>query len=199
MKFKETPQFFFFTAECSNCKIDLNGEVVSQAALLESKDFFLANGVISKDHKYKQTKNGRQIYDERYVIGEPVSVFKRGDSTWITGKLYKNNPLARIAIELLRRGSNKVKASIGGTCRRAVTVSTRKKVVISILWCEVSLTTTPANNTLQPVRGVIEKSIKLADIKIRKMQKNVRAVSSLEDIYGIVWPPKAKGRLSWVK
>jgi hypothetical protein len=178
MKFKETPKFFFFSSECSNEDVDLKGEIVSQAALLKSKDYFLTNGVISKDHMYKRIENGRQIIDERYVIGEPVSVFTRGQSTWIIGKLYKNNPLARIVIELLRRGSDKVKASIGGSYHQITTAPDGRKVITDILWCDVSLTTSPVNNTLQPVRGVIKKPIKLTAIKIRKENGSKRAMRS---------------------
>jgi len=178
MKFKETPKFFFFTTECSNEDVDLKGEIVSQASLLKSKDYFLTNGVISKDHMHRCVKDGRQIIDERYVIGEPVSVFTRGKSTWITGKLYKNNPLARIVIELLRRGSDKVKASVGGSYSRITTAPDGRRVITGILWRDVSLTTTPANNTLEPARGVIKKTIKLAAIKVRIKHGGKRAVRS---------------------
>jgi len=180
MAFRETPEYFYFIAEASNEGIDVHGEVVSQTALLKSKDYFLTNGVISKDHQHKRIENGVQITDERYVIGEPLSVFVRGKSTMVEGKLYKNNKLARIVIELLRRGSDVVKASVGGYYRRVTVAPDGTKIISDILWTDLSITTTPVNNTLQPVRGIIKKPIKLTamKIKVRKEHGSKRAVRS---------------------
>ena len=119
--FKETERFFYFDAEVSNENTDLQGQIVLQSTLLNAKKYFLENGVISVDHKHRKRILNWIKTDGRYVVGKPVAVYCKGKSTWIRGKLFKDNALARVVIELLRRESNKVKASIGGlspTCVR---------------------------------------------------------------------------------
>jgi len=176
MTFRETPEYFFFDAEVSNEATDLQGQIVLQSTLLHAKEYFLRNGVISVNHRHRKHLSNR-VDDERYIVGKPVSVYTKGKSTWVRGKLYKDNALARVAIELLRRRSDKVKASIGGLSPITAIAPDGKQLVIHLFWNDVALTIYPVNNSLQPVRGV-SKSIKLAGIKIRKKQKSVRAVSS---------------------
>jgi len=175
---KETEEFFFFDAEVSNEDTDLQGQIVLQTTLLTAKNYFLRNGIISVNHRHRKRQSNRIETDARYVVGKPISVYTKGKSTWIRGKLYKDNALARIAIELLRRGSKQVRASIGGLSPVTAIAPDGRQLVIQLFWNDVALTINPVNNSLEPVRGVIKKTIKLAGIKIRKKQ--------------IVWP-KARG------
>jgi hypothetical protein len=158
MAFRETTEYFYFNAECSNENIDVEGQIILQKTLLDSKGYFLKNGVISVDHKHRKHLPNTPA-DARYVIGWPVSVYTKGKSTWVKGKIVKSNPLARVVIELLRRGSNKIRSSIGGT-RPQVTTINGRQFVTALLWDDVSLTATPVNNSLQPAKG-IKKSTRL--------------------------------------
>jgi len=178
MKFKETPEYFFFDVEISNENTDLQGQIVLQSTLLHAKEYFLRNGVISVDHRHRKRLSNRVETDGRYIVGKPVSVYTKGKSTWIRGKLYKDNALARIAIELLRRGSKQIKASVGGLSPVTAVAPGGKQLVIHLFWNDVALTIYPVNNSLQPARGVIKKPIKLAAIKIRKEHGSKRAVRS---------------------
>ena len=45
-----------FTVEASNENLDLEQQRVLQAALLQSKNYFLKGGVVSKDHKHRTFK-----------------------------------------------------------------------------------------------------------------------------------------------
>jgi hypothetical protein len=163
MYFKEDAQYFHFIVEASNENIDLEGQTVLQKTLMASKDYFLENGVISVNHRHRQCLSGfksdeRFKGDARHIVGEPVAVYARGKSTWVRGKLYKSNPLAQIVIELLRRGSALVRASVGGTNVLISRTPDQRQRVISLKWDDLSLTVTPVNNSLQPARG-IQKSV----------------------------------------
>ena len=154
MKFKETPDCFYFIAEASNENSDLAGQVVWQKALINSKKFFLSNGIVSLEHRHQRRLSDTQILkDARYIIGKPVSVYIDENSVMVEGKLYKSNKFAKIIIELLRRGSNKVKASVGGFSPGIIKAH-GKETVVSLLWNDLALTVRPVNNTLQAVRGL---------------------------------------------
>ena len=170
MYFNETPKYFYFVAEVSNEDIDVQGQIVLQSTLLDAKEYFLKNGVVSVNHRHRKRLPNKQFaHDTRYVVGRPISVYGKGKSTWITGELDKHNPLAQVVIELLRRGSNKVKASVGGLSPRIAVAPDGKQTVVGLLWDDVSLTITPVNSSLQPVRA-IKKTVKLTEIKIHKKE-----------------------------
>ena len=154
MKFKEDARYFYFIAEASNELADLQNQTVWQSALLKSKDYFLKNGVISLDHRHRNCLPKNLRGDRRYIVGEPVSVETQGTTTLVTGRLYKDNNMARIIIELLRRGSNRVKASIGGLGPQRLDSPDGRRSVVSFLWDDVALTVAPVNNTLKPARGI---------------------------------------------
>ena len=64
---------YIFEVEASNENLDLQGQIVLQRALLDSRDHFLRNGVISLDHLHKRKgPNGEVISDTTMVIGVPV-------------------------------------------------------------------------------------------------------------------------------
>ena len=157
---QEDENYFFFDVEASNENLDLEGQKVLQRALLGAKDYFLSNGVVTKDHLHKRVEHGQQITDEQYVIGEPVSVYTEGKSTRVRGKLYKNNEYARKFIDLLRAGSTRVKASVGGIIPKAVkNVRDGTEKVVSVLWNDLALTIAPVNYTVSPAAGVMAKSL----------------------------------------
>jgi len=144
----------FFTAEASNENLDFQEQKVLQDALLKAKNYFLRNGVISKDHKHRTFKpNGSFDINEEFVIGEPVDVYTNGTSTIVKGKLYSKNKYAQKFIELFDQGSTRIKASVGGLLPKIKnTIENGKKVgeVISVLWDDLALTITPVNPTVEP-------------------------------------------------
>ncbi|TYT77817.1 hypothetical protein [Treponema phagedenis] len=148
---------FIFDVEASNENLDLEQQKVLQQALLDSKDYFLKNGVISKDHLHQsrifEGGNAKMVFDEDYVIGEPLSVYTDGSSTRVRGKLYKNNKYAKKFIELLENGSTRVKASVGGISpivERIQEGGTDLGRIVSVLWNDLALTIAPVNPTVAP-------------------------------------------------
>jgi hypothetical protein len=155
---------FLFDVEASNENLDLEGQRVLQRALLTSKEYFLSNGVISKDHLHKKTENGKWVNDEEFVIGEPVSVYTDGKSTRVKGKLYQRNPHAKKFIELLESGSSRVKASVGGILPKVVkNLKDNTEKVVSFLWNDLALTIAPVNYTVQGATGILAKSLSSYD------------------------------------
>jgi hypothetical protein len=72
-----------FEAEASNENLDFDGQVVLQEALIASKDYFLANGVVSYDHKHlKPDPLDPHWNPEKYIIGEPLEVRTKGNRTF---------------------------------------------------------------------------------------------------------------------
>jgi hypothetical protein len=143
-----------FTVEASNENLDLEGQRVLQSALLSTKDYFLRNGVVSKDHKHRtfREKGGFDLHEE-YVIGEPLDVFTEGTSTLVRGKLYANNDYARQFIKLLDAGSSRIKASVGGLIprvKKALEKGRKVGNVVSVLWDDIALTIAPVNPTVGP-------------------------------------------------
>lgn len=146
---------FIFDVEASNENLDLEEQKVLQRALLDSKDYFLSNGFISKDHLHQKIvgegDNKTLIYDEDFIIGEPLEVYTKGTSTRVKGKLYKNNEYAQKFIKLLQEGSSRVKASVGGLLPIVKKVKEGGKEiekVISVLWNDLALTISPVNPTV---------------------------------------------------
>jgi hypothetical protein len=144
-----------FEVEASNENLDEDQQRVLQTALLKTKDHFLKNGVVSKDHKHRTFRpNGTFDIHEDFVIGEPLDVFTRGTSTMVRGLLYANNSHAQNFIKLLDAGSSRVKASVGGLLPRVrkTIEENGKKIgeVISVLWDDLALTITPVNPTVEP-------------------------------------------------
>jgi hypothetical protein len=150
-----------FEVEASNENLDLEQQRVLQRALLESKDYFLANGVVSDDHKHrKATPDGEIEIDYSRVIGEPTDVYTKGNRTFVKGILYAAKEHAQKFIELLKAHSTRVKASVGGLAPR-VRTKIEKGVnvgnVVSVLWNDIALTIAPVNSTVTP--AVLSKSM----------------------------------------
>jgi hypothetical protein len=144
---------YVFEVEASNEDLDLDQQKVLQTALLQSQEHFLSHGVISKDHLHSVLDDkGHIIRDEQYVIGEPLKVFTKGTRTFIRGILYKSNKYAQEFIRLLKDGSTRIKASIGG-----LFPTIKKNTVTEFLWNDVALTIAPVNTTVTP--AVLVKSM----------------------------------------
>lgn len=141
---------YIFEVEASNENLDLQNQIVLQDALLESKDNFIKYGVISHDHQHhKKDKNGNQITDTKNIIGEPIDVRTDGRTTYVIGKLYKDNEIAKDYIKMLKDGSTRVRASIGGIFPEVVADAvTGAEKVTHVLWNDLALTATPVNNTV---------------------------------------------------
>jgi hypothetical protein len=142
---------FIFEVEASNENLDLQGQIVLQRALLESKGHFLSNGVISYDHLHKRHgPDGQVISDPSMVIGEPMEVKTDGNRTIVVGKLYKSSEIARDIIQKLHDGSTRVKASVGGIFPKIVKDARGIEKIIHVLWNDLALTVSPVNSTVSP-------------------------------------------------
>jgi len=143
---------FIFEVEASNENLDLQGQIVLQRALLGSKDHFLSNGVISYDHLHKRRgPDGQVISDPSMVIGEPIEVRTEGTKTIVKGKLYHNKDIAQELIKMLKAGSTRVKASVGGIFPKIIKdAKSGAEKIISVLWNDLALTVSPVNNTVSP-------------------------------------------------
>ncbi|MGL4981258.1 MAG: hypothetical protein ACRC4W_00110 [Treponemataceae bacterium] len=141
---------YIFEVEASNENIDLQNQIVLQEALLKSKHNFLSNGVVSCDHLHKtKDENGKTISDNSMVIGEPIDVKTDGSKTIVVGKLYSTNKKAQEFIDLLKAGSTRVKASVGGMFPKVVEdAKTGVEKITSIFWNDLALTVSPVNNTV---------------------------------------------------
>ena len=143
---------YIFEVEASNENIDLQDQIVLQNALMESKDEFLRGGVISYDHLHKQTDaNGLVISDPSMVIGEPIDVTfdTKTKSTVVKGILYATKEKAEEIIKLLKAGSTRVRASIGGIFPKVVkNAETGIETITHVLWNDLALTVAPVNNSV---------------------------------------------------
>lgn len=80
---------YIFETEASNENLDLQNQIIQQKALLDSKEYFLSNGVISDDHQHKtRLPDGTIQTNKNMIIGEPISVRTEGSRTFVKGKLY---------------------------------------------------------------------------------------------------------------
>jgi uncharacterized protein YjgD (DUF1641 family) len=143
-----------FEVEASNENLDLEQQRILQRALLDSKDYFLLNGVVSDDHKHqKPGPDGRIEIDYDRVIGEPVEVYTKGSRIFVKGILYAAKEHAKKFIDLLKSHSTRVKASVGGLSPRVRTkIENGVNVgnVVSVLWNDLALTIAPVNSTVAP-------------------------------------------------
>ena len=130
--------------EASNENADLDGDITLQQAMIDSKDYFLASGVVTYDHRHN---NPDEKNPERYIIGEPIDVqFTPDKKTRVKFKLFRSNAIAQEIIGKLKDKAKTVRISIGGQFG----IKQGNKIV-SFLWDEIALTYKPVNNTLSPV------------------------------------------------
>jgi len=143
---------YLFEVEASNENLDLQNQIVLQNALMESKEEFLKGGVISYNHLHKRKdEQGNVIADDSMIIGEPVDVLfdEKTKKTIVKGKLYATNEKAKDIIKMLKAGSTRVRASIGGIFPKIIkNVKTGVEKITHVLWNDLALTTMPVNNTV---------------------------------------------------
>ena len=143
---------YLFEVEASNENLDLQNQIVLQNALMESKEEFLKGGVISYNHLHKRKdEKGNVIADDSMIIGEPVDVLfdEKTKKTIVKGKLYATNEKAKDIIKMLKAGSTRVRASIGGIFPKIIkNVKTGVEKITHVLWNDLALTTMPVNNTV---------------------------------------------------
>ncbi len=174
-------------AEASNENLDFDNEKVLQNALIESKDYFLKNGVVSYDHKHFQ--------DIDNLIGQPIDVSfdTNNKKTYVKFKLYKDNSIANKIIKKLKNGASIIKVSIGGQMAKLKENLDGKKEIAKVLWNEIALTYKPVNQTLDgisltPISSVqfvksiqsVKKSVKSKGLQISKSIKD-RIIKSTEN------------------
>jgi len=122
--------------EASNELKDQDGEVVDQAALKKAADYYLSHGVISWDHKHKQT------HDPKYIIGEPLDVrFTEDGKTLVKGFLYQANEIAKSVWKNMKSGAKRLGASVGGGILDKASEHIRK-----VIWDELAMTHKPIND-----------------------------------------------------
>ncbi len=140
---------YIFETEASNENLDLQNQITQQTALLDSKEYFLSNGVVSDDHQHKKRRpDGTIETDKSKIIGEPISVRTEGKRTFVKGKLYGAVEAAKPFITLLKAHSSRVKASIGGIMPRIVKNPDGTETITSFLWNDMALTVSPVNYTV---------------------------------------------------
>jgi hypothetical protein len=150
---------YIISGEASNENLDLQQQVVLQNALLKSKDYFLTNGVVSWDHLHKRKEGNKIVSDPECVIGEPLSVEKKGSKTFVKAMLYKGNKYVEDVVDKLRKGSTRVKLSVGGLMPVVEKVYNQKlgkavEQVVSVLWSDLAVTCGPVNQTVSPIQLV---------------------------------------------
>jgi len=122
--------------EASNELKDQDKEVVDQAALKKAADYYLSHGIISWDHKHKQTN------DPKYIIGEPLDVrFTEDKRTLVKGFLYKMNDIAKSVWKNIRSAATRLGASIGGGI-----LEKAEEHIHQVIWDEIALTHKPIND-----------------------------------------------------
>ena len=143
---------YLFEVEASNENLDLQNQIVLQNALMESKEEFLKGGVISYNHLHKRKdEKGNVIADDSMIIGEPEDVLfdEKTKKTIVKGKLYATNEKAKDIIKMLKAGSTRVRASVGGIFPKVIkNVKTGVEKITHVLWNDLALTTMPVNNTV---------------------------------------------------
>ena len=149
----EDDKGYIIEAEVSNEGLDQQEQIVLQRALLDSKDYFLRNGVISFDHLHGQKQ------DPRYIIGEPIDVYTKGTSTFVRGRLFRNNEFAEDIVNKLKNNAKVIRSSVGGLKPVIVNEYDAKlkrpvEKVVSVLWNDWAVTAKPVLDNLSPVRLV---------------------------------------------
>ncbi len=125
--------------EASNEFRDQQDERVVREAMEESKANYLRKGIISWDHKHKETG------DPQYIIGEPEDVTFDGEKTLVQGFLYKENNHAQSVFKLLMSETSRLGSSIGGfIIDKADEIG--GKLIRKILWDETAITYKPVND-----------------------------------------------------
>jgi len=151
--------------EASNENLDYQEEQVMKSALMDSREYFLKNGVISYDHKHIASPDNYkwdpEWNPEKYIMGKPSKAWEgighSGKPTvFVKATLSKSNAIAKEIIGKLKDKIGTIYASVGGRkVQKAMKFDpkTYKEIptIIGVDWDEVALTHKPVNQTLGSV------------------------------------------------
>lgn len=151
--------------EASNELRDQDEEVIDMNALQKAADYFMSHGVLSWDHKHKQTD------DPGFIIGEPLEVkFTDDNRTLVKGFLYKHNDIAQKVWKNIRSGAKRLGSSVGGGILQKAADRIKK-----VIWDEVAITHKPVNDSTMGSVTVIPYAA------FAKALAYVEGTSSIED------------------
>lgn len=136
---KEDPSIIYI--EASNETVDSQNDITVMKALEEETSNFLRKGVISWDHLHKIEKS------PEYIIGEPLDVKFKKDTTWVKAKMYKSVRYGKSVLDLLDSGSTRLGASIGGYIKKRKPLSKSISAITKVIWDEIAITYKPVNDT----------------------------------------------------
>lgn len=148
--------------EASNENLDYDGERVLRSTLMDSKDYFMENGVISYDHRHLPAKSNfswdPEWNAEKYILGKPLDAWEginqEGKETvFVKAALSRSNKIAQEIIGKLRDNIGTVKASVGGRKVQKMmqldsSIMKEIPTIVGVDWDEVALTHKPVNQTL---------------------------------------------------
>lgn len=136
IKGKEENGKWIVYLQASNEMKDLHGEIMDMDGLKKASDYYLSHGVLSWDHKHKETG------DPRFIIGEPMEVkFTDDRKTLVKGFLYKMNDIAQSLWKNIKSGATKLGASVGGGI-----LQKSKDSIKRVIWNETAITHKPVND-----------------------------------------------------
>lgn len=122
--------------QASNEFEDQDGETMDMRALEKAANYYLTHGVLSWDHKHKQT------HDPGFIIGEPLDVkFNNAKETLVKGFLYKFNDIAKNVWKNIKSGAEKLGASVGGGILQKASSAIKE-----VIWDETAITHKPVND-----------------------------------------------------
>lgn len=136
---KDDPSIIYI--EASNQTVDNQKDITIMKALEEEAENFLRKGVISWDHLHKIEKS------PEYIIGEPLDVAFKKESTWVKAKMYKSVTYGKSVLNLLESGSTRLGASIGGYIAKRKSLSKSISAITKVIWDELAITYKPVNDT----------------------------------------------------
>jgi len=136
---KNDPSIIYI--EASNQIMDIQKDITLMKALEDEAENFLRKGIISWDHLHKQEKS------PEYIIGEPLDVSFKKESTWVKAKIYKSVKYGQSVLDLLESGSTRLGASIGGYIKKRKSLSKSVSMITKVIWDELAITYKPVNDT----------------------------------------------------
>jgi hypothetical protein len=136
---KKDPSIVYI--EASNQLVDSQNDVTVMKALKEETENFLRKGVISWDHLHKSEKS------PEYIIGEPLDVAFKKETTWVKAKLYKSVKYGQSVLDLLESETTRLGASIGGYIKQRQPLSKSISAITKVIWDEIAITYKPVNDT----------------------------------------------------
>lgn len=172
-----------FEASCE--EVDLEGDLCSQQALLDSTDSFL-KGFIDLEHlgcigsRYGLNPND-------FIIGRPTRVFDMGGGrTGVEGELFSGHPKAdHVWVTLTKANPESWKSSIYALPKPGGIISAEslpeserqgatRYIIKAVEWQSIALTKTPVNNKIKDTVKIVksEAFLKAMDGKIDEVLKS---------------------------